>query len=508
MVELYTAEQIRRWDQFTIENEPVSSIDLMERAASRCVEWLVQHGLHKKNFLIFCGKGNNGGDGLAIARLLLQRGTPVEVHILEFGKKGSPDFQTNLLRLHELPVDIHFLQSTGQFHEIPKEKVVIDALFGSGLNKPLDGLSAQLAEHINQSGAPVISIDVPSGLFTDQSSMGHPVVRASHTLTFQVPKLAFLLQENAPFIGALHVLDIGLDPRFPKKEIPFAHMVDHDLVSCVYTPRNRFAHKGSFGHALLIGGSYGKIGAVLLATRACLRTGAGLTTIYAPACGYSVLQAGAPEAMLMTDEHPSLITVLPSSLEKYAVIGVGPGLGTEEKTQKVISRLLASSPKSLVIDADGLNCLAKNPSLLTQLPPHSILTPHPREFERLFGSCSNDFERMERARSKAKEHQVVLVLKGHHTLIVTPSGQLYFNTTGNAGLAKGGSGDVLTGIITALVAQGYQPLHAALMGVYIHGAAADLAAKAVALEAMIASDIIENIGAVFLQLSRSAGQII
>lgn len=505
-MELFTAGQIRHWDQFTIEQEPVSSLDLMERAATRCVEWIVQRKLHKKGFLIFCGKGNNGGDGLAIARLLVQRGTSVEVHILEFGKKGSPDFQANLLRLHELPVDIHFLQSTEQFHDIPKEKIVIDALFGSGLNKPLDGLSAQLAEHINQSGAPVISIDVPSGLFTDQSSVGYPVVRASYTLTFQVPKLAFLFQENAPFIGAVHILDIGLDPRFLQKEIPFAHMVDHDLVSCIYAPRNRFAHKGSFGHALIIGGSYGKIGAVLLATRACLHTGAGLTTAYIPACGYDVLQVGAPEAMVMTDEHPSVITSLPPSLENYTTIGVGPGLGTEEKTQKAITQILASAPKSLVVDADGLNCLAMNPSLLSRLPMHSILTPHPKEFERLFGACSNDFERMEKARSKAKELQVVIVLKSHHTLIVTPSGQLYFNSTGNAGLAKGGSGDVLTGIITALVVQGYQPLHAALLGVYIHGAAADQAAKEVAQEAMIASDIINYIGTVFLQLSRSVGQ--
>lgn len=504
-MELYTAKQIRRWDQFTMEHEPVSSIDLMERAATRCVDWMVQRGLHKRNFLIFCGKGNNGGDGLAIARLLVQRGTAVEVYILEFGRKGSPDFQTNLLRLHELPVNIHFLQSTEQFHDIPKEKVVIDALFGSGLNKPLDGLAAQLALHINQSGVQVISIDVPSGLFTDQSSIGYPVVRSSHTLTFQVPKVAFLFQENAQFIGVVHVLDIGLDARFHQKEVPFAHTVTHDLVKCIYTPRNRFAHKGNFGHALLIGGSYGKIGAVLMATWACLRTGAGLTTTYIPACGYNILQGGAPEAMVITDEHPSFITSLPSSPDKYTVIGIGPGLGTEEMTLRAIGQLLGSSPKSLVIDADGLNCLAKDPSLLSQLLPHSILTPHPKEFDRLFGSCSNDFERMERARMKAVELQVVIVLKGHHTLIVTPSGQLYFNTTGNAGLAKGGSGDVLTGMITALVAQGYQPLHAALLGVYMQGAAADHAINTHSQEALIASDIINNIGVVFLHLSKSAG---
>jgi NAD(P)H-hydrate epimerase len=501
-VDLYTAEQIRRWDQFTIENEPVSSINLMERAASRCVEWVVQNGLHKKRFLIFCGKGNNGGDGLVVARLLMQRGTPVEVHILEFGKKGSHDFQANLLRLHELPVDIHFLQSTEQFHEIPKDVVIIDALFGSGLNKPLDGLSAQLASHINDSGALVISIDVPSGLFTDRSSVGAPVVRAAHTLTFQVPKMAFLLQENAPFIGDVHILDIGLHQGFGQNEIPAAHLVDHELASWIYIPRNRFAHKGSFGHALLLGGSYGKIGAMLLATQACLRSGAGLTTVYSPACGYGILQTEAPEAMVITDTDPYYVSALPPALDKYTVVGVGPGLGTEEKTQKAIAQLLSASPRSLVIDADGLNCLAKNPSLLSQLPPYSILTPHPKEFERLFGSCANDFERMERARKKARELKAVIVLKGHHTLIVTPSGQLYFNTTGNAGMAKGGSGDVLTGIITALVAQGYQPLHAALLGVYLHGAAGDAAAKEVSQEAMIASDIINNIGTVFRHVSR------
>ena len=475
----------------------------MERAATRCVEWIVQHGLHKKSFLIFCGKGNNGGDGLAIARLLLQRGVPVEVHILEFGKKGSPDFQANLLRLHELPIDIHFLQSTAQFHDIPKDKVIIDALFGSGLNQPLNGLSAQLAKHINDSGALVLSIDLPSGLFTDRSSVGSPVVHAAHTLSFQVPKMAFLFQENAPFIGAVHVLDIGLHPRFKEKEIPAAHLVDHELAGCIFRPRNRFAHKGTFGHALLLGGSYGKIGAMLMAARACLRSGAGLTTVYIPACGYGVLQTAAPEAMILTDPDPYYISALPAALEKFTAIGIGPGLGTEEKTQKALGQLVTTAPKPLVIDADGLNCLSRNPTLLSQLPQHSILTPHPKEFERLFGDCANDFERMERARSKAKELQVVLVLKSHHTLIVTPSGQLYFNTTGNAGLAKGGSGDVLTGIITALVAQGYQPLHAALLGVYLHGAAADSAAKQVSQEALIASDVIDYIGSVFRQFART-----
>lgn len=505
-MEIYTAEQVKRWDQFTIENEPVSSIDLMERAATRCVEWIGQHRLQKKSFLIFCGKGNNGGDGLAIARQLLQRGVRVEVFILEFGKMGSPDFQTNLLRLHEQPVTIHFLQDETNFPEISEDAVVIDALFGSGLNKPLEGHVAALVAHINKSNALVVAIDVPTGLFIDRSSVGNPVVRADHTLTFQVQKLPFLFQENAPFIGMVHILDIGLHPRFPETETPFAHLVDESLSRNIYRPRNRFAHKGAYGHALVVGGSYGKIGAVLLATWACLRSGAGLTTTYIPKCGYPVLQSEAPEAMVLTDEDPFMISSPPSSLERFGVIGVGPGLGTDEKTVAAIGQLLVAYNKPLVIDADGLNCLALDHNLLASLPPHSILTPHPKEFERLFGACTNDYERMDRAREKARSHHIIIVLKGHHTLVATPSGQLYFNTTGNAGMAKGGSGDVLTGIITALVAQGYQPLLAALLGVYLHGAAGDLAAKQASPEAMIASDIINNIGAAFLQLSTIPGR--
>ena len=503
-MEIYTADAIKRWDEYTITHEPIPSIDLMERAASRCVDWMMQRRLQKKSFLIFCGKGNNGGDGLAIARMLHKLGAPVEVYILEFGKMGSPDFQTNLLRLHELPVPIHYLQTQTGFPDISEDHIIIDALFGSGLSKPLDGHAAALAEHINRSNALVISIDVPSGLFTERSSIGHPIINADHTLTFHVPKLAFLLQENAPFIGLVHVLDIGLHPRFAETENPFAHLLSEDLIRCIYKPRGRFAHKGTYGHALLVGGSYGKIGAMLLATRACLRTGAGLTTTYIPQCGYPVLQSQAPEAMVITDPGEAIITSPPSSLEKYSAIGIGPGLGTDQKTQKAISELITQYQKPMVIDADGLNCLALNPTLLSSLPPHSILTPHPKEFERLFGSCANDVERMERAREKARLHHIIIVVKSHHTLIATPSGQLYFNTTGNAGMAKGGSGDVLTGMITALVAQSYQPLHAALLGVYLHGAAGDAAAKTRSQEAMIASDIINNIGAVFLQLSATS----
>ena len=500
-MELFSAEQIRQWDLYTIAHEPISSIELMERAAKECVAWIEQRQLQKHPFLIFCAKGNNGGDGLAIGRLLYQRGTPVQIYVLESGKPGSEDFEVNLQRIQDLSISIAYLKDEDEIPSLKEGQVVIDALFGSGLNKPLDGLAAKVVASINQSHALVVSIDLPSGLYPDKSSSGNTIVQADYTLSFQVQKLAFLVSENAPFIGTVHILDIGLHPGFLEKESSFAHLINEDLIVRLYKPRSQFAHKGTYGHALLIGGSYGKIGAVLLATRACLHTGAGLTTVYLPKCGYTIIQSEVPEAMVQTDSDNEAIKSVPDSLEKYSAIGLGPGLGTDESTQIAVRSLLNNFHKPLIIDADGLNCLAKRPVLLQQLPPRSILTPHPKEFERMFGESKNDFERIYKAQQKAKELNIILLLKGHHTLIATPSGQLYFNSTGNAGMAKGGSGDVLTGILTSLVTQGYEPLHAALLGVYLHGLCGDFAAKETSQEAMISSDLIGKIGAAFLYIA-------
>ncbi len=272
------------------------------------------------------------------------------------------------------------------------------------------------------------------------------------------------------------------------------------LIKAIYTPRNAFAHKGSFGHALLVAGSYGKMGAATLATKACMHSGAGLTTVYVPRCGYSILQTAAPEAMVMTDENETHLSTLPAEIEKYSVIGIGPGIGTKEETQKMLSFIVRRYTKPLVIDADGLNCLSLQPAILKQLPALSILTPHPKEFDRLFGDHQNDFERIETAKEKAEALNIIIVLKGHHTLIATPEGNLFFNSTGNAGMAKGGSGDVLTGIITALVAQKYEPAQAAILGVYLHGYSGDLAAHALSQEAMMATDLVSFLSQAFLKL--------
>ena len=476
----------------------------MERAAEKCVDWIKQKNWLQRKIFIFCGKGNNGGDGLAIGRLLLQQGYIVSIHILEFGKLGSDDFQRNLQRLHKLPAaDIHFLQTKENLPAIDPQAIVVDALFGSGLNKPLEGLAADVVTHLNHAEALKVSIDLPSGLYVDQSSIGNNILKADFTLTFQCYKLGLLLQENAPYIGEVQVLDIGLHNEFLSTISTAPYLLDESIIRSIYKPRQRFAHKGTYGHALLVGGSYGKIGAMVLATKACLSAGAGLTTTMLPKCGYVVMQVSAPEAMTITDETETHLANLPDDVEKYSAIGIGPGMGTHPDTQHLLLFLLRRFNKPLVIDADGLNSLAQQKDWLKYLPAYSILTPHPKEFDRLFGEHKNDLERIEKARQMAMDYKVLIVLKSHHSLISFPDGSYCFNSTGNAGMAKGGSGDVLTGMLTSLLAQGYAPVDAARFGVYLHGWAGDVAAKQFSKEAVLPSQLITSLPSVFLALQSS-----
>ena len=499
-MKILNAEQIRSWDQYTIAHEPIASVDLMERAAGKSVDWMEDNNWFVHSFAIFCGKGNNGGDGLAIARMLATRGCTVSVYILEFGHRGTDDFQANLARLHQIPsVAIQFIQDETNFHSIPKDTVIIDALFGSGLTRPLEGITASLVEHLNNSGCAIISIDIPSGMSVDMTSKGNTIVKANYTLSFQCYKPAFLVPENAEHLGEVFILDIGLMPEFLSGLETNFEVIDTTIVRSIYQPRNRFAHKGNFGHALLIEGSYGKIGAAVLSARACLRSGVGLLTCFIPKCGYDILQTSVPEAMVITDGNSSIITNIEDEIVKYDAVGVGPGLGTASETRVALKQLIAEHKKPLVIDADALNGLSMEKDL-PSLPPASILTPHPKEFERLFEKSENDFERIQSAQRQAKTLNCVIILKGHHTLIATPAGKGYFNNTGNAGMATAGSGDVLTGILTGLLAQGYSSEKAAILGVYIHGVAGDLAAIDLSQEAMIAGDIVSYIGKAFKQL--------
>lgn len=502
-VQILTAEQIRAWDAYTVRHEPITPLDLMERAATKCVRWIQQQAWSARRFQIFCGPGNNGGDGLAIARLLHEAGYAVAVFVAGVGGRRSDEFQTNLERLRTLTsVDLRLVSSPENLPELTQSDVVVDALFGAGLNKPLEGIAAAVVERINASGCTVVSVDAPSGLFVDKATSGAVVVHASYTLTFQCYKLGLLVQENARYLGKVVVLDIGLLPGFLTGVSPRVEFTDEETIGKIYKPRNRFAHKGSFGHALIAGGSFGKIGAVALAARACSSGGAGLTTVHVPKCGYAVLQVSVPEAMVIADEEEPHLASLPDDLEKYSAVGVGPGMGTNPATQHLLSFLLRRYRKPMVVDADGLNILSQNKEWLPGLPALSVLTPHPKEFDRLFGAHTDSFARTATAQQKAAELNCIIVLKGHHTFVATPESTGYFNSTGNAGMAKGGSGDVLTGLITALLAQGYSPEHAAVLGVYLHGQAGDAAARKHSMEALLPGHVIECFSDVFLGLQQ------
>lgn len=498
---ILNGSQVRQWDQYTIDHGLVTSIELMEKAASGCAEWLMSKFPSGTIMHIFCGKGNNGGDGLAIARILSMHEYKVAVYILEFGHLGSDDFQENLQRLHTLDVEIRFISEEGNFPHLESPSIIIDALYGSGLNRPLNGLSAALVEHINLSLLPVISIDVPSGLYTDLSSKGNTVITAQETLSFQCLKPAFLVAENEVHTGSVTILDIGLDPGFLKNiKQPYV-FVDQKLAHDIYRPRKKFSHKGIFGHALLVAGSYGKMGAAVLAARACTRTGVGLITTLIPRSGYEIMQLACPEAMVITSEHNDYIDNLPRDLQKYATIVIGPGLGTAPSTALVVKQLITQYEGNLVIDADGLNVLSKEINTLKNHKARMIITPHPKEMERLFGAVENDFERIEQAIKNARELNMVIVLKGRYTCITTPGGMTYFNSTGNPGLAKGGTGDTLTGMIGALIANGYSAEAAAILGCYLHGKAADIVAENSSEESLTPSDLIEEIGRAFRAIS-------
>ena len=499
-MKIFSAAQIKKWDSFTIQNEPIPSIDLMERAATACYRWLIENISSEKHFRIFCGKGNNGGDGLAIARLLIRNNFAVTVYILEFGKIGSDDFQTNLARLHECSTDIHFIQSADFFPQLKNNDLVIDALFGSGLNKPLEGIGALLAGHINQSGATIISIDLPSGLFADKSSAGNPVIKATHTLSFQNYKPAFLLPENGPFCGQVHLLDIGLHKTFEKIEPATHELIDKELIKTIYRPRSKFAHKGNYGHAALLCGSMGMMGAAVLSSLGCLRSGAGKLTAFIPKCGYDILQTAVLEAMSFVAGEDHILSA--PGIEKFNAVGIGPGIGVHPSHVHLLADIFEKASTPMVIDADALNMIAANKELLKLIPAGSIITPHPKEFEKLFGPSANDFERLQLAKQWSEELNICIVLKGHYSFISTPDEISYFNSSGNPGMATAGSGDVLTGMLTGLLAQGYSSIEACLLGVYLHGLAGDHAAARLTEEAMIAGDIVACLGDAFKFIAR------
>jgi len=497
---IYTTKQRRQIDAYTIENENIDSNSLMERAAIECSKWLIARFNFSKEFKIFCGSGNNGGDGLAMARQLSALDRKVIIYIIQGTSQFSVDSTQNLNLLKKQNiVSIQYIDSEDDFPIIKPSDVIVDCLFGSGLSRSLEGSCSQLIQYLNTKPSARISIDIPSGLFGEKNVISETSVifKADATLTFQFPFLSFFLADNAPYVGNWFVLPIGLHTKIiEESSSPFYYIERSDIH---VKKRLKYSHKGTYGHALLIAGSEGMMGAAVLSAQSCLRTGVGLITAHIPKNGTSVLQIAVPECIVSMDCSESSFSKIENT-DKYSAAAIGPGLGKHATTVDALEQFLKICKIPLVLDADALNIISEKKTWLPLLPENSILTPHPKEFDRLTEDSSNSFDRLQKQIEFSKIYKVYIVLKGAHTSISCPDGHCFFNSTGNPGMATGGSGDVLTGIILSLLAQGYTPKESAITGVYIHGLAGDLAAQDLSEESMIAGDIVNYISKAFIKL--------
>lgn len=511
MIPVLTANQLRAADELTCQTQHISSLELMEHAARAVTDALLAFLVtapHLRRVVVCCGPGNNGGDGLAVARLLHEAGTALAIEVCYLtADQPSPDWLANRARLPEA-IPARVLEATVDFPPLDATTLVVDALFGTGLNRPLTYEAQALVEYLNAGPAPIVAIDVPSGLLTDgPTPPDWAVVRATRTLTLGALKLPFLLPATAGFVGEWDVLDLNLD--LPASE-PRQHLTQPADLQHLLGPRQKFGHKGAYGHALLLAGSRGKLGAAVLAARACLRAGVGLLTVQVPACGYATLQTTVPEAMTLTDPMSDYLTTLADTdgLTRYRALGIGPGLGQQAETATLLRELLTEARQgdvATVLDADALNILSQHPHWLHHLPARTVLTPHPKEFERLTGPATDDFHRLELLRRFCAAYGCTVILKGAHSVVCDGDGMLYFNPTGNPGMATGGTGDVLTGIVLGLLAEGLPPLDAARLGALVHGRAGDLARDQHGERGLTAGDVVEHLGRAFGSL-RAGGE--
>ncbi len=502
-MKIFTSAQIQELDKFTIDHEPIKSIDLMERAARVLTKAITDRWSRRVPVVVFAGPGNNGGDALAVSRMLIEQDYDVQAFLFNISGHLSADCTENKRRLVDKKGRPLFTEVTQEFDppRLEKGMLVVDGLFGSGLNKPLAGGFASLVKYINTSKAEVVSIDMPSGLMTVDNTynVSSNIIKATETYTLGQMKLSFLFPENQQYVGKLRILDIGLSKEGIDKIDANYTLMEMKKAKEMLLPRNSFAHKGQMGSALIIAGSYGMAGASILATKACLRSGAGKVTVHCPKRNVPIIQTTVPEAIVSIDREETTYAECIAT-EDFQAVGIGPGLGTSEQTSITLISQIRRTQCPLVIDADALNILANRRAWLQQLPKGSILTPHPKELDRIEGKSIDSYERLSKTRDLAERLQGYVILKGHHTAICMPDGHVVFNSTGNAGMATAGSGDVLTGIITGLLAQGYDRPHACVLGVYLHGLAGDLAAKELGEEGLIASDLIDYLPKAFLKL--------
>lgn len=496
-MKIFNTDQIRAIDRYTIDVEGVNALELIERVAEGVTCEIISRWRPNKRIAIFAGPGNNGADALAVARMLIEQGYKPEIFLFNIGgNRLSADCKASRDRLLELG-DIDYTEVKGNFTlpDLSRNHLVIDGLFGSGLKEPLSGGFMALVRYINESNATVVSIDVPSGMFCDwnRGAINRNIIHANLTLAVQFPRLGFFISDNADLVGEWKVIDIELSVDKIKETPSDYYMVEKNDVRRVLQRRKSFSSKADYGSAMIIAGSYGMMGAAVLAAKGALRAGAGKVSVHSARCGYNILQTSVPEALYEADKHDIAVTNMLLQ-RQYSAIAIGPGIGTNELTINALEAFLKASSEPVVLDADALNCIALRPTLLNHIPILSIITPHAGEFDRLFGAQTNAESRLLKAVEVARYYNLIIVLKGHHTATVRPDGKIYFNSTGNPAMATGGSGDVLTGIIVALMAQGYKPEISALLGAYIHGEAGDIAAEEHGQYGVTAGDIANNVG--------------
>lgn len=500
-MKIFTTQQSSYIDKYTIENEPIKSIDLMERASLELSKYVIKHFSLHKHFAVICGFGNNGGDGLALARILALKGYAIRVFIYLPDGKQSNDNLINYKRCLECGITCTKIEH-GHELDIKPDEIIIDALFGSGLNRPLEGKVISIIQKINQLNNTVISIDIPSGLMGEDNRQNKPenIIKATITLTLEFPKLSFFFPENERFVGTFEVVPISLHKEIKKTLSSSYYLIENDFIAEILKKRFKFSEKRMFGHGLLYAGNVGKMGAAILASKAAMRSGAGLISALIPKETSSILHTTVPEVLIK--EYPSNNNFSHDEYKYFNAIAIGPAIGIDNNSLNQLKSIIKQTKLPIICDADAITMIAQNKNLLNHLPENTIITPHLREFDRLFGNHENHFARFLTAQKMAKELNIIILLKGAYSQIHLPNGNTYFNSTGNPGMATGGSGDVLTGILLGLLAQNYTPFEAAIIGTYIHGLAGDIALETQSYESLIASDIIEHLGKAFKTLRK------
>ncbi len=503
-MKILSAKQIREADQYTIINEPIASIDLMERAVQALFEVIVDRFSTDAVFEIFCGKGNNGGDGLGLARMLQDAGYEVCVKVPNHSRRSSKEFETNFKRLPDSVTVIHFDAISEKM--LPKPgSIVVDAMLGSGLDRPLEELLAETVQSLNSLLNYKIAVDIPTGLFPDDNKDNNlnKILVCDWTLTLQSAKWSFFHAKTRSFTGEIGILDIGLHTQYLEDAPSSNYFVDFKEVSSIYKPRELHSYKSTFGHAFLFAGKKGSIGASILSAQACHRSGAGLLTVCTPGVGLDPMQTCVPEAMVISDTDANKITEIPD-IKRASAIGIGPGIGTEKETARVLKLLIQDAGRPMVLDADALNILAENPTWIPFLPPNTVLTPHIGEFRRLLGVKALDDDYLEELRNFSVKNKVIVVLKDSITMVADPSAKIHVLNFGSPALASAGSGDVLTGVILGLLSSGYSPLESSLLGVYLQGEAGRISGELYGLESSLARDVIAHLGDAFHSLNEQS----